>query len=234
MIIRVACRRAANLLAHYLNAGLAMLEVGRVAEVGRPGIAYTIYPKEHAMYFVFDHIPKCGGTTVWNMFHRAGCPVLRFNIVGARTYEGEPGKLLICGHELFHNLQKPDDESVLYFVVLRDPIEVFYDQFLANIADWGDGELPDAGKDVIDWGWAAGLKRVREKFGIDPARYDFVGALEKLEATAAKLSELTGLKLQHKLHMQKSTRPVVDYRRRELEQVLAPEIELWKTTCDSL
>ena len=168
--------------------------------------------------FVFDHIAKCGGSTISTMFNAAGCSVLRFHPGGARRYEGTTDKLLLCGHNLFHNLPMP--EGVLYFTLLRDPVEVFYSQ------RWGRAR---AFKRAVDLRWDESLALVRRKFAIDPARYHFVGALEKLKESAARLSELTGLPLATDIHVQQSNRPVIDYRRAELERALAPELDLWTT-----
>ena len=170
--------------------------------------------------FVFDHIAKCGGTSISTMFEVAGGTVLRFHPGGARHYEGDPGKVLICGHELFHNLPKP--EGALYFTILRDPVEVFYSQRITGVVS------RKTARKALDERWDDGLALIRHKFDIDPGRDHFVGVLEKLAATVAILSALTGMSLNPAIHTQRSNRPRVDYRREELERALAPEIRLWE------
>ena len=180
-------------------------------------------------FFIFDHIANCGGTSISTMFEVAGCSVLRFHPHGVQLAEGADDKILLCGPQLFHNLRRPKSAGLLYFTVLRDPVEVFYSQWIRNVKDWGDGDtLPDAAKRVLDSHWELSLIRVRQKFAIEPSRYHFIGALEQMGATVARLSELTGLNLNPAIHTQRSNRPVVIYRRPELERALAPEIALWE------
>ncbi|GAF85286.1 unnamed protein product [marine sediment metagenome] len=172
---------------------------------------------------IFDHIAKCGGTSVQNMLMRAGCPILRLYVRG-REYRnhGGPGPLLISAHEIFRDLPAQRDEWTFYFTFLRNPLDCFYSQVYASKPEG----LSFA--ETVDLQLAEGARHVVKKFTLHPSDYDFVGTLEDWELSVAKLGKLTGLKLNPNIREQQSGRPAERPKEEQLTRVLRGPIALWQ------
>jgi len=171
---------------------------------------------------IFDHIAKCGGTSVQNMLARAGCPLVRF-YAGGQQYRcgAQDGPILLSAHELFHDLPDERDPWMLYFTWLRNPLDCFYSQVYAS--------RPEGMKfaEAVDKQIAPGARRVVEKFTLNLGRYDFIGTLEDWDLSVAELAKRTGLDLNPNIRKQQSGRPLDRPREADLTRVLRGPIALW-------
>lgn len=189
---------------------------------------------------VFDHRRKTGGTFLrWELSDRFNYAWF-YDALQKSDFAVQPGQglQLVCGHDHFTRL--PPRESVFYFTVLRNPVDVVYSGANAHYrnlcrakSDEEIGPRQPFLKERIDtflrdeseleWIWRT--KAHWRDLELD--RYDFVGVQELMGRTLKRLNRILGTDLTNHRRRNVAGGPH-EYRRSDLEERLRPEIELWR------
>lgn len=198
--------------------------------------------------FVFHHIPKSGGTSVRRAAEAAG-----FTEVAAQNPESDSlPEFLVHGDFLSSHFLFADYDPApgdVYFTWLRDPIDMFFSgyhywrmahvevvgfEFSAPMVEFmrGVARHPSA-RDYVDAVLDERPRHVfpRGLFTLPWERFHFIGRTDRMADSIAVFNDRFGTSLEP-LKKNSTGRGPVKYRRGELEQFFAPELEAFNAYCD--
>ena len=198
----------------------------------------------YARRFVFHHIPKSGGTSVKQAVEASGALCCWVND-RAESLEGAlaRGAQWYASHFLFRDYMPAAGD--VYFTWIRDPVELFFSGYYY----WRDPRIEVLGFE-FDAPMVEFMRRVgryedarayvdavleerpkhvfpRGLFNLAWDRFDFIGRTDRMAESLEAFNRRFGTRLEH-VHVNRKGRGDVIYRRAELEEFLAPELEAFR------
>lgn len=207
------------------------------------------------MCIIFPHVPKCGGTTLYqqleqsdkkvffdydkspnaNKFHAKGCARRNweFSLLDFRMFDVVFGHFPVCRYEKPH---------YRYVTLLRHPVERAVSQYFYWKNQVPDNNLRIVAMEPIISGIKSGQvgfldflqqqdmahfyhRYLGEK---RPDEYELVGFTDAYESFCSRLSEMLGLEVRHDIQLRKGEKSTIpQHEQDKAEQLLGNEISLY-------